>query len=305
MQNDFTIQRARPRIESIEGGLRVSAPAKINLNLLVGPRRPDGFHQIDSYVAKVTLYDQVDLLRRDDGRITLACEGLGCGPDEANLTLRAGRMLAETAGGAPGADVRLTKRIPPGAGLGGGSADAAAVLTGLASLWELSVPPAELAGLAAAIGSDVPLFLGPPAARLTGRGELLTGLPPAPLLAVLFLPAASCPTQEVYRAFDDAVPQPPPPADRQLPPELLSAKPPSIWRDRLVNDLAAPAERVCPQMARLRRRLATALGMRICVTGSGSGLFVLCDDEAEAARLWNAVPPDVRSICRVVGPNPW
>jgi 4-diphosphocytidyl-2-C-methyl-D-erythritol kinase len=305
VEDDFTIQQARPQTEHIAGGLRVRAPAKINLNLLVGPRRPDGFHQIDSYVAKVTLYDRVDLLGREDGRITFACEGPGCGPDDANLALRAGQLLAQAAGGRTGADIRLTKRIPPGAGLGGGWSDAAAVLAGLCSLWDLSVPPAELADLAAAIGSDVPLFLGPPASRMTGRGELLTGLRLAPLVAALFVPAAPCPTQDVYRAFDDAVPQPLPPADRQLPSELLGVNPPSVWRDRLVNDLAHPAERVCPEMAALRRRLATALGTCVCVTGSGSGLFVLCDDEAEAARTRHAVPPDVRPISLVVRPNPW
>jgi 4-diphosphocytidyl-2-C-methyl-D-erythritol kinase len=309
MEDDLTIQQGRPPVESIEGGLRVHAPAKVNLNLLVGPRRPDGFHEIDSYVAKVTLYDQVDLVPREDGRITFACEGPGCGPDAENLALRAAHALADAAAragnGPRGADIRLTKRIPPGGGLGGGSSDAAAVLRGLAKLRGLDLSAAALGRLAAALGSDVPLFLGPPAVRMTGRGEGLAPLDLRPFLAVLFLPGAPCATREVYRAFDDGPAEARCPADRQLLPELLGGSPPSAWRDRLVNDLAIPAERLCPEMADRRRRLAEALAMPVCVTGSGSALFALCDDPAEAARVWGALPPDVRPSSLVVRPNLW
>ena len=305
MHRDPTIQAARPRTQRAEGGLRAWAPAKINLNLLVAPRRPDGFHAIDSCVAKVTLYDRLDLRLREDGGVSFTCEGLPCGPDESNLALRAARLLADAAGGAAGADIHLTKRIPPGGGLGGGSSDAAAVLAGLAELWGLETSAGALREPAAALGSDVPLFLGPPAARMTGRGECLTGLDLHPFVAVLFLPPAPCATGDVYREFDARPIQAGRPADRQLPPGLLAAGPPSSWRGRLANDLAAPAERICPEMALRRRRIAEAVDVPVCVTGSGSALFVLCDDASEARRVSRAVAPDIRRASVVVAPNPW
>ena len=136
---------ARPRRAVLaDGGLRVAAPAKINLDLLVGPRRPDGYHDIDSLVAKITLYDELAARLREDGPVGLHCEGLDCGPIEENLALRAARLLAERAGRrVGGAEIRLAKAIPPGRGLGGGSSDAAAALVALDELWRLGLPAAS------------------------------------------------------------------------------------------------------------------------------------------------------------------
>jgi len=132
----------------------------------VGSARADGYHPVDSCIAKITLYDRIDLLRRDeeDKKISLMCEGVNCGPVEENLAYRAAALLA---GGrnVPGVEIRLSKKIPPGGGLGGGSSDAAAVLTGLSVFWNLFIPNEELCELAAKLGSDVPLFLGSASCR--------------------------------------------------------------------------------------------------------------------------------------------
>ena len=276
----MTVLPTRLRMEPAgAGGLRVRAPAKINLNLLVGPRREDGFHDVDSLVAKVTLYDRVGLHGRSDRDVTFTCAGCDCGPDEANLAYHAARLLMDETGGS-GVDIVLAKEIPPGKGLGGGSSDAAATLIGLNELWSLGLSQGELAALAGRLGSDVPLFLGPPAVRVTGRGECVEAIEVHAFVAVLVLPRIACATVEVYQAFDDA----PEPMGQQLSPELLQ-RAPSGWRDLLVNQLSAAASRVQPELADLMAEVHARTGLPVCLTGSGSALFILCDTPAEAQHV--------------------
>jgi 4-diphosphocytidyl-2-C-methyl-D-erythritol kinase len=290
----------RQRTERLaSGALRILAPGKINLNLLVGPRRPDGYHPLDSIVAKITLYDEVALALREDGTIRLNCGGTDCGPDEENLALLAAKLLAEGRD-VPGAQITLSKHIPPGRGLGGGSSDAAAVLVGLNELWGLGADEAHLSALARQLGSDVPLFLGPRAARMTGRGERLMPVRVHEFLAVLLCPSFPCDTAEVYRAFDELRGRPSP----QLPADLLQA-PPSYWRGRLENHLTEPATRVAPRLADLMGRLARRVSVPICLTGSGSAAFMLCDDQREAAAVLAEVPDDLGAKSLLVQDNAW
>jgi 4-diphosphocytidyl-2-C-methyl-D-erythritol kinase len=291
----------RRRLEPLQGGgLRVLAPAKINLNLLVAPRGQDGYHPLDSFVAKVTLYDEIELRPRPDGQIAFGCRGADCGKDEDNLALRAARLMRDFAPAAAGADIRLTKRIPPGAGLGGGSSDAAAVLAGLNELWNLSHSREQLMQAAERLGSDVPLFLGPPAARMTGRGQRIEEVQVHPFRAVLLMPGCPCSTAEVYQKFDLK----PEPAASQLDARLL-AGPPSGWRRLLQNQLCLPACNVSPKLAEVWRRLTGRGDQLVCLTGSGSTLFMLCDDDHEAAAVLAAIPQDLRPCCLVVRNNPW
>src|SRR5262245_17817690 len=135
------------RWESTNNALKVWAPAKINLYLEIGPPRADGFHEIDSVFQSVTLYDELELEKTSDGRLSLEEDGIAEG--EKNLVLRAARRLQRWleehgslgALGSPGAHIRLRKKIPEGAGLGGGSSDAAAALLALPRLWGAHVPP--------------------------------------------------------------------------------------------------------------------------------------------------------------------
>ena len=282
------------------GRLRVWAPAKLNLNLMVGPPGRDGFHQIDSLVARISLYDRIDLTCRQDGRLTFTCTGAECGRDEDNLALRAAQALAGLTTGAPGADVALHKRIPPGRGLAGGSSDAAAVLAGLDRLWDMNVPGGELAALAASLGSDVPLFLGPPASRMTGRGEKLQPIEVHGFAALLVLPPFRCGTGEVYRCFD----QSPAPAVPRIDPAVL-LQPPASWRGLMVNQLLPAARRVAPKLADLMQRLRQHLELPVCLTGSGSAVFALCDSLAEAVAAWARLPEDLAAAGLVVQSNPW
>lgn len=293
--------------EALPDGLRVWAPAKINLDLLVGPPRADGFHPLDSLVAKISLYDQIVLRRRPAGGIGLLCRGADCGSDDNNLALRAARLLAQRcagqlADGPPGLEIVLTKHIPPGKGLGGGSSDAAAVLQGVCRLWGLTVGAAELAGMAAELGSDVPLFLGPPSARMTGRGEIIEPLAVYPLAALLVLPDEATSTAQVYRQFDVLNQSAPRAAELSRPFDLgLLASPPSAWRAMLRNDLTDAAMAVCPALRVLRERLGRYLGEWPQMTGSGSAMFVLFDRPEQASHALGKLPDDLAALCRVVG----
>jgi 4-diphosphocytidyl-2-C-methyl-D-erythritol kinase len=285
-----TCRPALPRLEPTEVGLICRAPAKINLDLLVGPLRDDGYHPLDSLVARVSLYDELTLTPRTDGRIILACSGVGCGPIEENLALRAARLIAADRN-VSGVEIALQKVIPPGAGLGGGSSDAAAVLVGCDALWDLGLDRGELARLAGQLGSDVPLFLGPPACRMRGRGEHVEPAKVHPMKVLLIVPPAHCSTAAVYRAFDEHSSGPL--ADRPV--DERYRRPPSQWRDGLVNDLAGAARRVSGALADWWDRLANQLPVRVQLTGSGSGLFCLCDDEAELVVCRDALDAEARS----------
>jgi 4-diphosphocytidyl-2-C-methyl-D-erythritol kinase len=282
-----------------ENAFQLHAPGKLNLNLLVGGRRTDGYHPLDSLVARISIYDRIELCPRRDGDIHFSCQGHDCGPADENLAFRAARRLVDGRG-TPGVDILLHKEIPPGSGLGGGSSDAAAILAGLNELWGLALRPGELSEIGGELGSDVPVFLGPPASRMTGRGEHVQPVEIHSFLAVLILPDLVCSTSDVYRAFDTEPKKRP----RQLEEELLR-RPPSQWRDRLVNQLAIPAMRICPALEHLHAELSRCLPVPVCLTGSGSGMFALCDDEGEAAEMWGELPDGIRQRCMIVEQNPW
>lgn len=286
-----------------EGALYAAAPAKLNLDLRVGPPREDGFHPLDSLVAKVAFYDRIALRDRPDGQVVLHCSSEDCGPAERNLAYRAAETVQAAWAPGRGVEIHLQKAIPPGKGLGGGSSDAAAVLRALPQLWGLDVPPDALAELALSLGSDVPLFLGPPGLVMTSRGEAWRPVQLPPFLAVLFLPALACATAGVYRQFDALDRS----GDWQRPGpvEQMVAGPPSRWRGQLVNHLAPAAEALCPPLAGVRRQLAEAIGLPVQLTGSGSAMFVLCDDADEAQQVTARVPDAFDGEARVVGACPW
>ncbi len=289
-----------------DGVLLWRAPAKINLTLRVKGRREDGYHELDSMVAKVTLYDELLFRRRKDSRVNLTCTGLDCGPVGENLVLWAAELL-NPAAACPvgGVDIGLTKRIPTGAGLGGGSSDAAATLMALNQLWKLNLTDEHLTDMAASLGSDVPLFLSAPAVRMTGRGEIIEPVKVHPFHAILYLPDLHCPTGKVYATYDAAVnPQsaiPTGPRARNPQPN----GPVSGWRGELFNDLESAAKKVCPPLAEISSHLSEATHLPVHLTGSGSAMFIICDDTNEAESAIANLPDEMKNHCRVVSLNPW
>ena len=165
--------------------LTAEAPAKINRELRVGRRRADGYHEIRSRLVSIDLADRLEV--EPAGSLEFSCSGLPAPQDETNLVVRAARSLAGHAGIAPRARIRLEKRVPAGAGLGGGSADAVVALLLLAKLWETVVKEEDLSRIAASLGSDVPFFLVGGQALAEGRGERVRPMYEAPAIDLLLL----------------------------------------------------------------------------------------------------------------------
>jgi 4-diphosphocytidyl-2-C-methyl-D-erythritol kinase len=299
---------ALPQWEPLGGRrLLVRAPAKLNLSLRVMGRRPDGFHELDSLVAKITLYDELILAPLPDGRLELTCDSPDVGPIEKNLAFRAARLLAEHLGSAApgrearGVSIKLHKRIAVGAGLGGGSSDAAAALVGLNRLWGAHLGNAQLSALGGRLGSDVPLFLAGPASRMRGRGEVLVPVALPAFWAVLICPPAHCSTGKIYSAYD----QMPPLCSGPLDVALLEGRPVDQWPALLKNDLFRAACAVCPQIQDWAGRVAQTVGRKVLMTGSGSGLFVLLSDFSATLITAKALKNQHIDRCEVVSINPW
>lgn len=247
------------------------APAKVNLYLHVTGRRPDGYHLLDSLVAFIGAGDTVTVAPND--RLQLALEGpfaaaAGAGPD--NLVLRAAQGLAALCGVPAAATLRLDKRLPVAAGLGGGSADAAATLRLLIDLWRVAPEPAALDRLALGLGADVPVCLNGTPALVGGIGEQVapTRLPACHLL--LANPGVALPTPKVFDAlagrFSAALPW-------TAPPDLASLVAALVSRQ---NDLERPAIELAPVIAQVLERLRGLPGARLArMSGSGATCFAL------------------------------
>lgn len=244
--------------------LKIEAHAKINLTLQVLGRRPDGYHELRSVVVPIPLHDDVVLEASDGISVTLrslgsreslgALEELERLPQERNLAWRAAQALRQATGCARGARISIVKRIPAGGGLGGGSADAAAVLNGLNELWGLHLSKTRLAEIGATVGSDVPALVWGGPVLMEGRGERVSPLPPGvrvPDLArlVLRFPSVAASTPAVYAEFREED------------------------RGRGANDLQPAACRLYPEIAAALKALEVEGCEGVQMTGSGSTVF--------------------------------
>ena len=179
--------------------LTVPAPAKLNLFLHVTGRRPDGYHTLESLMVLLDFGDTIALSRREDGEIVLEYPLPGV-PVESDLTWRAAKLLRDHAGAAPGVTIALTKRIPMGAGLGGGSSDAASVLLALNRLWRLDLPRGELMRLGLQLGADVPFFLFGANAHVAGVGEILRPVTVPRMAYLIVVPPVHVATAGIFAA---------------------------------------------------------------------------------------------------------
>lgn len=286
--------------------LTVEAPAKINLYLHVVGKRVDGYHLLDSLVTFLDLGDTIAVAPSD--RLTLTIEGpfadgLSAGAD--NLVMQAARALAEDANVPALAAIRLTKRLPVASGIGGGSADAAATLKALSSLWRLPITAVRLAEIGLKLGADVPMCLNGRTAFVGGVGEAVEPAPPLPpFWLVLANPVVAVPTPAVFKARSGPFSSPArfaePPSDAaQL----------SAYLAERTNDLTAPALALSPvigDVLAVLRDLPQALLARM--SGSGATCFALFADEAAARSGCAAVTrtrPGWWSACApVIPPQP-
>jgi 4-diphosphocytidyl-2-C-methyl-D-erythritol kinase len=269
-----TVRQANPVL--------VHAPAKVNLFLEVLGKRTDGYHDICTCMVAVNLFDTLEIKEGPSEAIRLTCSdpSLSTGPD--NLVWRAADLLRRHVGLATGVHIHLTKQIPAAAGLAGGSSDAAATLAGLNRLWRLDLSARELAGLAAQLGSDIPFFCLATSAWCAGRGERVEPFELRKrLVFVLVCPAAALTTADVYAGT--AVPQVPrsSAAMRQA---LALGDAESVGR-QLFNRLQDAAEKRCPAVTELRQLLGELSPAGQLMSGSGSTVYALCRDEANAQEL--------------------
>ena len=268
--------------------MRFFAPAKLNLSLDLGPARRDGYHEIRSVMQAVSLGDRLFVMPAAALRVENAEVPAG------DLVATAAQVFRKATGVAPNVAIEVQKRIPIGAGLGGGSSDAACTLRALRHLLLPTLPPEELLGMAGEIGSDVPFFLGAaPRALAVGRGEVLTPLPPAePRFVVIAWPGVGLATADVYRASR--------PGTGDATDRVLGGA------ERGPNDLEPAAARLCPELGRLLGGAREA-GVPLQVTGSGSAAFALYADPGEAVgalRSLKAIAPRV-VLCQTLAAWPW
>lgn len=262
--------------------VRLRAHAKLTLSLRVRGRRHDGYHDLEALAVSVAdLSDEVEVALVGEPEVTLQMTGTteGVPTDASNLTVRAARLMLSRVEPGAGARLALRKAIPAGAGLGGGSADAAAVLHGVAGLRPAEAEGIDLAAIGAQLGSDVPFCVTGGGACLRGRGEIVEPLDvPDGWWAVVAVPPLAVATAEVYAAWDalggpraDRVVAPPAPLQGLL--------------DALTNDLEPAALQVEPRLVAFRDRVEAAAGRPPVLAGSGSAYFVVLDDEGEARAL--------------------
>lgn len=264
-------------------GLILQAPAKLNLSLRILGRREDGFHSLDTLMVRLPgLADEIEFSRAQ--AFTFACSDPSVPEDGSNLVVKAVRAWEAASGTTCRLGISLKKRIPHGAGLGGGSSDAATTLMGLNQLHGEPLDQKTLHSIAAELGSDIPFFLTPGAARCTGRGEIIEPAPSPPALPVLLLkPGFGVATPDAYKRWRESM---------EIP--GISYGPQRFSWGELVNDLERPVFEKHRFLAEVKQWLLDrpeAAGAMM--SGSGSTMFAVLRQDADAGPLAEAARQDL------------
>jgi len=261
--------------------LSIKAYAKINLYLDVISRYPDGYHRIESVMQSVSLHDLIEISPASNINVVCSKEEL-CGQD--NLAFRAAELIRRRMGFGLGATINIKKRIPVAAGLAGGSADAAATLTGLNVFWGLGLSLGQLQQIGSELGADVPFCLAGGTMLAEGRGELLSALSPMPEASiVLVTPPIHVSTAEIYSALDQ----------ENLPPlnrkekilDALNAKNLAYLADSFENILENVAIKRYPAVLEVKQFAVSSGGLGALMSGSGPSIFIVCRDEISAGKV--------------------
>lgn len=254
--------------------MQLSAPAKINLSFKILRRRDDGFHEIETLMTPITLCDE--LLIEPADRLLFSCDDATLPSGDDNLVLRAARSFFAEIKAEPRVRIELRKKIPHGAGLGGGSSDAASTFLGLNEMHRNPIPVSRLTSLAAEIGSDVPFFLAQSASFCRGRGEIVepvAALPGRPLL--LLKPDFGVPTPWAYSRWREA---------RELP--GISYAPQSLGELTIENDLERPVFEKYVSLARMKQWLRAQPEVAAALlSGSGATVFAVLHSAGNADAL--------------------
>ncbi|MFA5238440.1 MAG: 4-(cytidine 5'-diphospho)-2-C-methyl-D-erythritol kinase [Phycisphaerae bacterium] len=297
----------KDQFETIDNGLLVRAPAKINLSLLIAGKRPDGFHEIETIMAKVNFYDELFIEKSNKPGIELLCTGPQWAPQgKENLIHKAAEMLLEKSGKSADIKITLTKNIPAGSGLGSASSDAAATLIGLNNYLNLQLPDSELAKLAALLGSDVAFFLDGPLAFCSGKGEKIKKIDENfVFLALLVLPAVNSSTKKVYANYTH---------NQAIYNELNTRINDCLVKIRIdlvpkmcANMLEMSCFSLYKELADLKAKIESLSFGPLCLSGSGSAMFYIIDNgDIEKGRASKSIL-EKQTGCKsvIVNNNEW
>jgi 4-diphosphocytidyl-2-C-methyl-D-erythritol kinase len=297
----------REQFTDVGDGLLVLAPAKINLSLLIAGKRPDGFHEIETVMAKINWYDEILIQPGHNPGIELLCKGPCWAPSGSeNLVYQATDMLLERAGLSTDIKIILTKNIPAGSGLGSASSDAAATLIGLCRFLKLAFDMKDLMELAAILGSDVPFFLNGPLALCTGKGEKIQKLKENfDFTAILVLPDVNISTKKVYANYRH---------DSDLYLKLSRQINGYLQKNRIdllakecVNMLEESSFRLAKNLAELKAEIEMLNIGPCCLSGSGSAMFCLVEsgDEGKAIKYKSEIEEKIDCTSVIVRNNGW
>jgi 4-diphosphocytidyl-2-C-methyl-D-erythritol kinase len=269
--------------------LTIPAFAKVNLRLRVFGKRVEGYHELDTVFQTVSLHDTIEFSLSQQSHIVLSSNDRSLPVDESNLVVRAAKALQDRFSANSGARIRLQKRIPMQAGLGGGSADAAATLLGLAQLWEVNCSKEELMMIASHLGADVPFFFYGGTARATGIGEQIEPLEDIEQRFLLILkPNANISTADAYRALDERS-LTSPNSKTILSTSEATADSDKIDLANLTNDFEAVVFDLEPEIRKAKNALLKAGAEAVLLAGSGSAVFGIVGSEDAQRRAIQAI----------------
>lgn len=272
--------------------MRVLAPAKVNLSLRIVGRRADGYHLLDSLMVPVSLCDEILIQieteigsrgqkgKHEQSGIIVTCDDPSVPGDETNLAYKAAALLLKETGTRAKITIDIRKRIPAGAGLGGGSSDAAAILKSVNLLFSLGLSESQLCALAAHLGADVPFFIPCRPARVAGIGEILTAVPPLPLRwLVIIVPPFAISTPWAYRRFDEL-------PGSKMAPGSSGKFPDGHWPPPklLVNDLERAVLPTYPLIGQIKDQLLRLGAEGALMSGSGSAVFGIFQNQTSAKK---------------------
>ncbi len=269
--------------------LNLLAPAKINLSLDVLGRRDDGYHMVEMIMQTIGLCDSINLQARSDGHIQVLCRHPFVPEGQENLAYKTANLLKQLSGKSSlGVTITIAKGIPVAAGLGGGSADAAAVLKGLNRLWDLDLSSDQLAQAGLKLGADIPFCLMGGTALARGIGEELTKLPPPPKLWVVLLkPNVGVSTAEVYKKYNDSAVHRRPDTNRLI--AALAAGSLEAISQAMANVLESVTFPRLPVLRHLKQKALEFGALAALMSGSGPTIFALTPDYRRADAIFNGL----------------
>ena len=291
---------------TVSNGLLVRAPAKINLTLLIASKRPDGFHEIETVMAKVDFFDEILIQQGRKAGIELICRGPHWAPKgKENLIYRACEMLLANSDQKADIKITLTKNIPPGTGLGSPSSDAAATLIGVNEFLKLDPDKKNLTSLTGRLGSDVAFFLDGPVAFCTGKGEKIKKLKNFNFLALIILPNVTASTKRVYDNYKH---------DLSLYKKLNTKINGFLQKNRIdlaskmcANMLQTSCFSLYKGLAELKAKIESLGIAPCCLSGTGSAMFYIIDNRNEQRAKEYQLKLEEKVGCKsvIVSNNRW